>query len=910
LTIKFSNSLIGLSILGQSGNAVSAFYGTKIDTPAVLAAKKAFTTPATTPPWQKNPSTAPVSAQIAAIKRMASLIEKSNDNSLQKLPDIQTAFTVYKALDRLQILAESAASTKTSTIERAALDKVFAKGLSDLQTYLGQADTDMLTLNFGQPARRAETVGLKTAASSGKVQAPTVAKARDAALAGVAGTEIFKITLTRGTATETVTVDLSQTTQPPTLDSVADALNAALGGTPALDGSGNPILDANGNPTTQWKSRFAVEKTDGAWGLVFTAAGIEKASIDQVNSADALMIASGRTAADAPTSAQIFRIDDPEASLDAARLSTINGVDTAATAKAQAAAKAEATAKKDATANNDEAKMPEPIVYAASTARAIATDAQGFSYVVGTTAGDLGSSLSDGLNDLYLTKVDSEGRAVWQRSLGAAGTGEGAAVSVAANGDIIVAGTVGGAFNGGDDSQTDMVVARFASDGVQKFATSVRQVGNESATALVVGDDGSIYVAGRASTGGGDALIVRLDAAGKMQEKRTIDSGGSDTITALAIDGSGELLALMKQGSDASLLRIDANSLTSDLGSVSLGAVDARAIAVSDSGQIAVVGAASVSVAGAQINGLNGGRDAFVTLISADMSTSSTSYIGTGQDEQADSAAFMNGALYIGGRTNGALEGTKLGKVDGFVARLDASTGTVENLDQWGLIGHTVEPVRISAVSGGSTALGALGLGRGPLNQTVSTSISAQTTLKEGDKFSLRVDGGAVRSITIGKDETLATLAQKIQRITGTKGTATTARVNGDQVLRIETKAGHSIELIGGAEGKDALAKLGIGPVRLTAAAPKAKDAPKVTPGGIYSLNLENSLSLLNAQSAGTALNKIKAALSMTQSAYRSLYWDSAKEAQVNGSVLGSGSIYQQGRLAQYQAALTRLSNS
>ena len=885
MTANISNGLIGLSLLGGSGSVFSSYYATSSLTPAVIKARKAFTTPATTPPWQTKASNAPVSAQIAEIKRLTTIIDAKGDNSLEDLPDIQTAFTTYKALDTLRILAESAAKKTTSSAERAALQKVFAKGLSDLQAYLGQAETDLLTLNFGIGTRRSESVAIEAANSSGKTVAKAVSKTRDAALAGVSGNEVFSITLARGSVTETVTVDLSTGPQPPTLDSVADALNAAMGTTPA-----------------QWKSRFTVEKTGDNWGLVFSAAGIEKASIDQVNSADALMIASGRTATDAPTSAQIFRIDDPANSLEAERLSTINALDSKATAEAKAAAAAAAKAGKTVVAATD------PVVHSATSARAIATDAQGFSYVVGTTAGDLGSTLSDGAKDLFLTKVDSEGKVVWQRSLGAAGTGEGAAVAVAANGDIVVSGAVSGAFSGGDDSETDMLVARFTANGTQSFATSIRQVGNESATAIAIGDDGSLYVAGRASTGGGDAIIVKLDAAGKLQEKRTIDSGGSDTVVALAIDGAGDLLALTKQGANAALLRIDGGSLATDLGTVDLGAVDVRAIAVSDAGEIAVAGTAGTAVTGNQANGMSGGRDAFVTRIAADLSTASTSYIGTGSDEQADSVTYMNGALYVGGRTNGALEGTISGKVDGFVARLDTATGAIQDVQQWGLIAHSVEPVKITAVAGGATALGALGLGRGTLNQTVSATLSSQTALKEGDKFSLRVDGGAKRTITIGKDETIATLAQKIQRITGVNGTAISAKVDGRQVLRIDAKTGHDIELIAGPKGTDALAKLGMTPIRLVSPAPKPKDAPKVTPGGSYNLNLNDMPPLTDVKSASAALAKIKSALSMTQSAYRSLYWDSTKEAQVNGTITGGGSAYQQARLAQYQAALSRLS--
>ncbi|HKY82932.1 MAG TPA: hypothetical protein VJM09_15850, partial [Sphingobium sp.] len=470
MTINLSNGLTGLSLLGGTGT-VSFAPQVKTETAAVIKAKKAFTMPATTPPWREKSLSAPMSAQIAAIRRLSSIIDRNTDNSLEKLPDIQTAFTTYKALDRLRIVAERAARPTTPESERATLQKLFSKGLDDLQTYMAGAKTDLLTLNFSHPSRQSESLGIQPIDASGKFRGEGVGTVRAAPLAGLAGNEIFSVSLSRGATMETVTADLSLTTQPPTLDSVANALNAAIGATPLLDGNGNPVLDAGGNPQSLWQSRFTVEKTGDNWGLIFNTAGTEQASIDQVNSSDALMIASGRTASDGPTSAQIFRIGDPAASLDPSRLSTINALDGKATALAQQ----ETAADKSDGSDND----ADAVVLSPTSAKAIVTDAEGFSYVVGTTAGDLGTSLSDGADDLFLTKVDSEGRVVWQNGLGAAGTGEGAAVSIAPDGGIIVTGTVSGAFSGGDDSETDMLVARFTSGGARTFATAIRAVGNE-----------------------------------------------------------------------------------------------------------------------------------------------------------------------------------------------------------------------------------------------------------------------------------------------------------------------------------------------------------------------------------------------------------------------------------------------
>lgn len=873
----------------------------------MAAAKKAFTTPQTTAPWlgvtDKDSAT---TAEVAAIKRLASIIDAKGDSSLEDLPDVQTAFTTYKALENLRILAQAGTSKTLSDSARASLQATFAKGLSDLQAYLGQADTDLLQLGFGLVTSSARTVGVTSSYATASVAGTGVAKTRSAPLAGLAGNEVFQITLAKGATSEVVTVDLAQTTQPPTLDSVAAALNAAIGARAATDASGNPVYDASGEPVSHWKSHFTVEKTDGKWGLVFNPVGIEKLSLDQADAGDALMVASGETTTisgtAAPTNANIYRIEDVAGSLSWERLSRINAVDTAATARAEAAASKNKT---------DDDTQIDYTVPAGTTSSAIVTDSDGYSYVVGTSAGDLGAQMGDGKDDLMLTKVDSEGKVVWQRNLGGAGGASGAAVTIAPNGEIVVAGTVSGAFNGSDDSQTDLLVSRFNAKGDELSSTAIRQVGNETASAVTVGKDGSIYVAGRATSGGGDAVIVRLDPAGRMQERRTIDSGGSDSISALAIDGDGNLLALTNERGTAMLRKIGAGSLTQDLGSIALGTASAKAIAVSETGQIAVVGAANTPLNGAQANTPSGGLDAFVTLIDGDLSAARTRYIGTETADQADSVAYLNGVLYVGGRTSGTLGEKKSGKVDGFVARIDPADGSIQTVSQWGRTGSTVEPVRLSAVSNGATSLGALGLHRGVLNQQANGDLVAETSLRVGDTFKISVDGQSARTVTIAKGETMGSLADKIRRITGTDATITTPFTDGASSLKIEVRAGHTLELIAGAQGNDALGKLGLDPVRLVP--PKVTDpkAPKVAPGGRFNLGLDDALTLLDAKTSAAALSAVKSALSMTQSAYRSLYWDSGKAALVDGTITsGGGSAYQQAKLASYQAALTRLTGS
>ncbi|MFM9977382.1 MAG: hypothetical protein ACKVOP_04965 [Sphingomonadaceae bacterium] len=897
MTINMSNGLAALSVLG-GGNSFSGLGAAPaFETRAVRAAKAQFTLPPTTPPWRETARSAPESAQVAAIRRLASIIDASAATGTAGSPDIQTAFTTYKALDRLRLLATAAASATTSAAERTALQTTFAKGLADLQTFLGQAPADKVELSFTLPTRRAATVSVAPSDPT-KFTGKGIVEARDAPLPGLTGSETFRIALNKPGASDTITIDLSQTAQPPTLDSVSDAINAAISTIPLRNPDGTVVLDPSGNPQPRWLVRFVPDKTSGSWGFGVKAPnGAEQVAIDQVGAGDALVVASGQTALGATTVTQILRFDDPAGALTRTLKNTIAGVDAAATERAKLTA-----------AKSGNGVPPAPTTVSATTvARAIATDAEGFSYVVGTTSGDMKANRSNGASDLFLTKLDSEGGVMWQRSLGASGATQGAAVSVSASGAITVAGTVNGAFDGaGTDG--DMLVAQFNAQGDEQFATVVRGLGADSARAIAVGADGAIYVGGKAAGNDGDAFLARLDATGRLIERRSIDSGGSESVTGLAIGQDGNLLALTNESGFATLRSISAGSLATDLRSLALGRADARALAVSSDGTIAVAGATSDAITGAQSNARGSGRDGFVTRIDSGFGGATTSYLATAGDDQVDSVTFMNGALYVAGRTTGDLSGPRRGVLDGFVSRIDANTGAVQGTTQFGQAQQLVEPLRLAAAAGGNSVLGALGLHRGTLNPAASVTLVAQTSLRAGDEFALRIQGGPPRKIVIQADDTLATLGDRIRRLAGTKAKVATATTGGEMVLNIDATAGSSIALVAGAPGRDALEKLGLDPTRLAVPVIAPKNAPSVRPGGNFGLALNEALTIGTAKDAAVTLAALKGAISTTQTAYRSLYWDDGKAALANGAQRGFAlTPAQAAQLDNYREALARL---
>src|SRR5690606_18887814 len=120
---------------------------------------------------------------------------------------------------------------------------------------------------------------------------------------------------------DTLTVDLTGTPQPPTLDSVAAAFNDAIAAT------GRQVS-------------FSVEKHGDKWGFSIVRQGLEKVEIDQIGAGDALMVVAGVSSAAKATGTRITRIDDPAGAMTRQTLGTFAGIDAAATRRAELAAAA------------------------------------------------------------------------------------------------------------------------------------------------------------------------------------------------------------------------------------------------------------------------------------------------------------------------------------------------------------------------------------------------------------------------------------------------------------------------------------------------------------------------------------------------------------------------------------------
>lgn len=882
MTINVLSGTAAYVLLGGSLSSSSAASRTDVAdivTAAVGIAKAQFTTPAATAPWESPQP----SVRTDTVLKLKSLIDAPTSAN----KDLAATFALYKALDRLHALAVGAAKAGLSNGNRTAMAARFSAGLAEVQSFIAGADVDKLRLGFGSPQWNLQSVALpKTAAS---IKGKGVADARGSALTGLIGVTSLNIKLTKSGRTDTVVVPLDGGA--PSLDRIAAALNDAISSVQLTKADGTAQTTPDGLPIPRYLSQFSVAKQpDGKWGLSLAGVSTETVGLDQPDAKNAVVIATGTTMLDAPGRARVLRFDIGDGRLQPRLMATIDATDRDASARA----KLQSTAK----------TAPTPVM-AATRASSVVVSPDGSSFIVGTSAGDMGAHLSDGRDRLTLSKLDSEGRTLWQRTLGGLGPTDGASVALAPDGGVIVAGSTSASLTSLDQlSGKDSFVAGFSADGTLRFTTQLDSRADDGATALAVGGDGSIYVGGTVrgtlpgQTGAGaeDGFVVRLGADGKILARAQFGGPAKDGVAALAIGADGALLIASNEDGQAVLRSADPASLALD-SVVALGTGRAASIAVDAASGTIAVGGYSVG-------------DGIVTQLDSQLAITSKSVLASTKDDRVDSLTWLDGQLLAAGRSSGDLGGGAIGATDGFVAQI-GNDGAVGEIERFGTIGGRTEPVVIAAAPRGAAVLGAIGLHRGVLNPPESVALADQTSIRTGDSFRLRVGIGAIRTVTIAENETMASLTKKVSLLLGTAGKATVLPLTTGVTMKIEAAKTARIEVLAGPEGRDALSKLGLAPAQLQQ--PKMSGggkSPIVTPGGTFSLDLDRALSLGTVSDARFAQTRVEMAMGAIQSAARSLYWSDTKAQIVNDAALrksGQAPAGTSAKLKSYQQALARL---
>ncbi len=213
--------------------------------------------------------------------------------------------------------------------------------------------------------------------------------------------------------------------------------------------------------------------------------------------------------------------------------------------------------------------------------QAMAIDRGGRAVLVGTTTGAFAGFANQGGTDSFLAAVDPSGAVTLLSQFGTERHEYPQGVAVDPQGFIVVVGSTDGAFPGYQyQGAGSGFVVRFSSAGVRGWLKQFLTVRNVSANALVVDQDGSVYVAGTAfgafpgqvGSGENDLYLTKLDRDGTEQWLTQVGSAGDDYATALTLDSARNLY-------------LGGNVRGTIDGSVYLGGTDAVIVKFSPQGQ-------------------------------------------------------------------------------------------------------------------------------------------------------------------------------------------------------------------------------------------------------------------------------------------------------------------------------------
>ena len=144
-------------------------------------------------------------------------------------------------------------------------------------------------------------------------------------------------------------------------------------------------------------------------------------------------------------------------------------------------------------------------------ARTILKDTDDNFYLIGTTL----SSFSDGNEDIYIVKTDSDGNMIWDQSYGEADRDEGDDAAWDSNGDIIMS-----AWTESFSANKDAIVMKLDTAGAVLWANKFDSPKAERAKEMLVNSSDEIYIAGftkmdlNYASSKSNPYLLKLDAAG------------------------------------------------------------------------------------------------------------------------------------------------------------------------------------------------------------------------------------------------------------------------------------------------------------------------------------------------------------------------------------------------------------
>ncbi|WP_284359656.1 hypothetical protein [Candidatus Phycosocius spiralis] len=870
-----------------------------IDLSTLLSAGAGGTTPVNTKPDPRRLAPWDTRVPTPSLPKIAADALKSSklvDPNLGKGPgsgitdaNDKDLFVLHNATQKLKALADAAAKDGISAETRKKIQERIEKGLAELEAYVRGTKLEGALLIGGRRLAKHESEGLAKGVT--QIDTKTLAKGDENVVPeGFEGDRKFKITVTLNANSntpivKTINIDLAEMGDTKrTITNVASFINKKLENEKVETRLSRvetkvPSKTTGGEPTIEQRLRI-------------TLGSLEKVSFDAVSgdTQTALYVAGGKNA-DVIEKGKV--VSSSIQSL-ISRLTDLTGTSGKTQFNTDLAA---SSASKDKTAS----------------ARASVVGPDGSLYVIADATAKTNGQTPKSTSDVVLIKYTTTGEVAWTRSLGSAAPAQGFSVAVGADGTIAVAGAVTGKADRlvtttGD--KMDTFVAAFDADGKDKWYHQQGAMGDDKATQVKVGDDGSVYIMGTTTyeyggalaKGGKDVFLQAIGTDGKVRFTKSLGSEGDDTPAGLVLQ-DGKAVAIWNQSDGPRMSKFDVNTgdesgTTSNLSSSNLSYI--THVATDSSGRIFLAGARET---GGVAN----------KLVAMNLSTEAVLYTKETSGEPIRALTTGGGKVaYVSTVIDTDSEGkTKTSAVVG----LDAETGTeafnkkVEQL--------TTTPISIALSDGVSKSLEAMGIPQGTIAYGEGETLTDKTGLRAGDQFSIIINGKKETKITIDQGETFRSLAAKLNRIIMSNGTAEARSLKGVESIAITPKARIQIELKATAGVADALTQLGLEPGVAIARPAKAGTKSVNDPPPIIAMEIPTEVDVSDKAKAAALADSFEGVMRRIRIGYREISNDptqvelrkqNAIKAAMNSNKSSAGSVaYYNKQTALAKDALKRL---